>query len=190
MGIYSLVKSLSCGTTISFPQVGIWPSSDGSPNHWATKEFPTMSSKVLHEEASCLPNVYWTEKKKEVLRDLFSTRKASNARNGQPGNITMIITLTSGFIEHLPFSKRHSKYFLFIDSFKPTTIQGTGKYLFSFLFFTEGPTKENRQLLLKKPELEDTIISSILWVWNLGSSLLTHLLSVVLARAAYQKDSL
>ena len=132
MGIYSLVKSLSCGTTVSFPQVGIWPSRDRSPNHWATKEFPTMPSKVLHEEASCLPNFYWTEKKKEVLRDLFSTRKASNARNGQPGNITMIITLNSGFIERLPFSKQHSKYFLFINSFKPTTIQGTREIPFFF----------------------------------------------------------
>ena len=82
MGIYSLVKSSSCGTTISFSQVVIWPSGDRSPNHWTTKEFPTMPSKVLHEEAFCLPNVYWTEKKKEVLRDLFSTREASNARNG------------------------------------------------------------------------------------------------------------
>ena len=47
----------------------------------------------------------------------------------------MIITLNSGFIEHLPSSKQHSKCFLFINSFKRTTIQGTGKYLFFFVFF-------------------------------------------------------
>ena len=83
MGIYSLVKSLSCGTTVSFPQVGIWPSRDRSPNHWATKEFPTMPSKVLHEEASCLPNFYWTEKRKRFL-ETFSLQE----RPPMPGMVS------------------------------------------------------------------------------------------------------
>ena len=120
-----------------------------SHNHWTAREFPTMSSKVLHEEAFCLPNVYWMEKKKEVPRDLFSTTETSNARNGQPGNITMIVTVNSGFIECLPCAKQHSKCFLFIISFNPTTIQETREIPF-FKKQIAGPSKEKRQLVLKK----------------------------------------
>lgn len=171
MGIYSSKELVLWNNYILPSGWNFGHQGSGSPNHWVTKEFLTTPSKVLHEEASCLPNVYHREKK-EVLRELFSTRKASNARNGQPGNITMIITLTSGFIEHLPFSKQHSKYFVFINSFKPTTIQVGQGNTFSFLSLLKGQPKRTGSFCLKKPELEDTIISSILWVWNLSWEML------------------
>lgn len=94
---------------------------------------PTTTSNVLHE-AFCLPNVTWIEKEKEVPKTFSpSTAEVSNASNGQPGNITMIVTANYSFNEHLPCAKQHSKCFTFIILLNSTIIQGRYHYYICFI---------------------------------------------------------
>lgn len=92
-----------------------------------------MTSNAL-PEAFCLLSVFWIEKEKEAPKAFSSsTVEASNASNGQPGNITMTVTATYSFIEDLLCAKQHSKFFTFIILFNSTIIQGRYHYYIHFM---------------------------------------------------------